>query len=82
MFIKRLDVIVPYSNSTVEKEFSETLQGSEMTIHYSREHLEIVIEKGLQEMENGLTEAAEFLSDAAVACGVVCFARTFKPSPF
>ncbi len=71
--IKRLEVIVPYSNSTVEKEFSETIQGSEMTIHYSKAHLKRVIEKGFQEMKNGLNEAAELLSDAAVDAVLFAF---------
>ncbi len=72
--MKRLGVIVPSSNSTVEKEFSIALQQAEFTAHYSRVHLENVTLKALQDMENGLSDAAALLSDVAV--DAVLFACT------
>ncbi len=72
--MKRLGVILPSSNTTVEKEFSQAIQNSEVSVHYSRVHLAEVTVKGLEDMEAGLAEAADLLFDAAV--DLVLFACT------
>ncbi len=72
--MKRLGVIIPSSNTTVEKEFSAALHGSEVSLHYARIPLKDVTVKALEEMEKQNVIAAKLLKDAAV--DLVVFACT------
>ena len=51
MGMQRLGVIVPSSNTTVEKEFSAVLQGSDISLHAARIPLRGVTEEELAVME-------------------------------
>ncbi len=64
--MQRLGVIIPSSNTTVETEFSNALRGSDVSVHYSRVHLENVTVKSLEDMEAGLVDSALLLKDASV----------------
>lgn len=70
----RLGVILPSSNTTVEYEFSKALQGTDVSVHYSRVPLQEVTVQGLEGMECRLDEAAQLLSDANIE--VIAFACT------
>jgi maleate isomerase len=72
--MRRLGVIVPASNTTVESEFSGAFRSGEVSVHYSRVHLKDVTVEGLEQMERGLADAAALLSDAKV--DAVLFACT------
>lgn len=74
MCMKRLGVIIPSSNTTVETEFSATLHGSEVSLHYTRIPLKEVTVKALEDMEQQIVSAAELLRDAGV--DLVVFACT------
>ncbi len=72
--MRRLGVIVPSSNTTVECEFTNILRGSNVSVHFTRIHLNDVTVKDLADMEAGTQSAAELLSDADV--NAVVFACT------
>ncbi len=68
--MQRLGVIIPSSNTTVECEFSSALQGTNISAHYARIHLNDVTVEGLACMEGELDGAASLLKDARVDCAV------------
>jgi maleate isomerase len=70
----RLGVIVPSSNTTVEVEFTQALQDSDVTCHFARVPLRDVTVQGLECMERELDGAAGLLRDASV--DLVAFACT------
>jgi maleate isomerase len=72
--MKRLGIIIPSSNTTVEREFSNVLQGTDVSVHYARVHLNDVTIDGLEHMEAELEDAARLLKDADV--DTVAFACT------
>ncbi|MGD6934122.1 MAG: maleate cis-trans isomerase family protein [Candidatus Bathyarchaeia archaeon] len=72
--MKRLGVIIPSSNTTVEPEFCTALNGSDVTLHFDRIHLNNVNVKDLQDMEKETVLAAKLLADAAV--DLIVFACT------
>ncbi len=72
--MQRLGIIIPSSNTTVETEFSSALQGTDVSVHYARVHLNDVTVEGLEGMEAELDGAARLLKDAEV--DVVAFACT------
>jgi len=72
--MQRLGVIIPSSNTTVETEFSSALQGTGVSVHYARVHLNEVTVEGLERMEAELEGAARLLKDASV--DAVAFACT------
>ena len=72
--MQRLGIIIPSSNTTVETEFSRALQGTDVSVHYTRVHLSDVTIEGLERMEAELEGAAQLLKDAGV--DVVGFACT------
>jgi maleate isomerase len=72
--MKRLGVIIPSSNTTVETEFSAVLQSSDISLHYARIPLNNVTVKDLQNMEKETESAAKLLADAAV--DLIAFACT------
>ncbi len=72
--MKRLGIIIPSSNTTVEPEFSKTLQSFDVTLHFARIHLNNVTVKDLQDMEKETETATKLLSDAAV--DLIVFACT------
>ena len=74
LFMQRLGVILPSSNTTVELEFSKALQGADVSVHYARVALRDVTVEALERMEGELEGAARLLSDAQV--DVVAFACT------
>ncbi len=72
--MKRLGVIIPSSNTTVEKEFSKALHGSEVSLHFARIPLRDVTVKALEDMEKETVAAAKLLNDADV--DLIAFACT------
>lgn len=72
--MRRLGVILPSSNTTVEYEFSKELQATDVSVHYARVSLKDVTVEGLEAMECELEVAARLLADAAV--NLVVFACT------
>ncbi len=72
--MKRLGVIIPSSNTTVETEFSAVPHGSEVSLHFARIPLKDVTVKALEDMEKETVTAAKLLSDAGV--DLVAFACT------
>ncbi len=72
--MKRLGVIVPSSNTTVETEFSAALRGSRISLHTARIPLQDVTVEGLSAMEKETEAAASLLKDADVSA--VVFACT------
>ncbi len=58
----KIGVIIPSSNTTVEREFSRVIKEPEITIHSSRITLREVTLKGLEEMEKETERAAMELS--------------------
>jgi maleate isomerase len=74
MVMKRLGVILPSSNTTVETEFFTALYGSQISLHTTRIPLRDVTLKGLAAMEKETQAAAELLKDTDV--DAVVFACT------
>jgi maleate isomerase len=72
--MQRLGIIIPSSNTTVEREFSNVLQGTDVSVHYARVHLNDVTIDGLERMEAELEDAARLLKDSDV--DTVAFACT------
>jgi maleate isomerase len=72
--MQRLGIILPSSNTTVEREFSSVLEGADFSVHYTRVHLNDVTIDGLERMEAELEDAARLLKDADV--DTVAFACT------
>jgi maleate isomerase len=72
--MKRLGIIIPSSNTTVEPEFSSTFHGSQVSLHFARIHLKNVTVKDLQNMEKETEDAAKLLADAEV--DLIAFACT------
>lgn len=72
--MKRLGVIIPSSNTTVEPEFCTTLHGSRISLHFARIHLNNVTVKDLQNMAKETEVAANLLADAEV--DLIAFACT------
>jgi maleate isomerase len=62
----RLGLIVPSSNTTMEPEFSQALQGTNISLHTTRSPLNSVTIKGLEAMEKETKAAAKLLKDADV----------------
>lgn len=73
MWIK-LGIIIPSSNTTVEREFSGIIAEPDATIHSSRIMLREVTLKGLEEMERETERAARELSTAKV--NIIAYACT------
>ena len=65
MKMPRLGLIVPSSNTTMEREFGR-LSPEDFSVHTARLRLTKVTVKGLAEMEKGVEEAALKLADAGV----------------
>lgn len=72
--MQRLGVIIPSSNTTVEKEFSDILHGTKVSLHFARIPLSNVTIDGLLSMEKQTESAAQLLKDANV--DAVAFACT------
>lgn len=73
MWVK-LGVIVPSSNTTVEREFSRAIVEPDTTVHASRITLREVTLRGLEEMERETERAARELSTAKV--DIIAYACT------
>jgi maleate isomerase len=72
--MKRLGVIVPSSNTLVEQEFSNALQNTKVSLHFTRIPLNNVTVEGLSAMEKHIETASMLLNDAGV--DAVVFACT------
>jgi maleate isomerase len=72
--MKRIGVIVPSSNTTVETEFTNSLRGSRISLHTARIPLQDVTVEALSAMEKETEAAATLLKDANV--NAVVFACT------
>lgn len=70
----RLGIIIPSSNTTVEKEFSVALHGSKVSMHIARIPLGSVTVEELSVMEKETEGAARLLKDADI--DVIMFACT------
>ncbi len=64
--MQRLGVIIPSSNTTVEKEFASVLHDSEVSLHTARISLNNVTVEELLAMEKETETAAQLLKDANV----------------
>jgi len=63
---KRLGLIIPSSNTTMEREFYNLLYSSNFSIHISRVRLKEVTIEGLSKMEEEVEEESIKLADAGV----------------
>lgn len=63
---KRLGLIIPSSNTTMEREFYNLLYSSNFSIHVSRVRLKEVNIEGLSKMENEVESESIKLADAGV----------------
>ncbi|MFP3074592.1 MAG: maleate cis-trans isomerase, partial [Caldivirga sp.] len=70
----KVGVIIPSSNTTVEREFNNAFEEPEVTIHSSRITLREVNLKGLEEMERETERAAMELGTANV--DIIAYACT------
>jgi len=70
----RIGVIIPSSNTTVEKEFSKILLNNDVSLHFTRIHLTDVTINDLSRMEKDVYVAAQLLKDACVE--LIVFACT------
>jgi maleate isomerase len=64
--MKKLGILIPSSNTTVEREFSRVLYGVDLSLHFSRMHLENVTVKDLLAMKKETVTASRLLKDADV----------------
>jgi len=63
---KRIGILLPSSNTTMEKEFSEIQMRMNVSFHYSRLRLQDVTEEALIQMEEDTEKESQKLADAHV----------------
>lgn len=68
--MRRLAIIIPSSNTTVEAEFSAALEGSQISLHIARITLKEDTIKALSAMEEKNETAVTMLKDAAIDAAV------------